>query len=443
MPVRLQGSDAVLAALDRVSRTEDLALTPEGDRLAVACYYNNEIALFDLDVRTDADGATVTLTAAGVLTGPAFAEPHGIAFLDRSRLVVANRAGVATLVAVPEVLPERPEPATVLAELLPEPGADAGDGDPSPGSLAVYRRGGDNYGVLVCSNFRHVVVQYEIGPAGVTAGRALLRRWLEIPDGVAVSADGAWIAVSNHNMNAVLLYRNEPALGPESDPTAILRGVAYPHGLVFSEDSRRLYVADAGSPYLHVYETDEDWAGVHQPVASCRAIDDAAFRRGRANPAEGGPKGLELHRPSGVLITTSEEQALAFLSESDLTAPQVERAGAAELVALELDRRAESVAVGARATAYERELQAARDELHRLAGELAAAEVRRRSAVGAAYRARAQRDRVRARAEQLVAEQRALRSSRSWRVTAPLRRLEALRQGSGERFRLPGRPGLE
>lgn len=41
-------------------------------------------------------------------------------------------------------------------------------------------------------------------------------------------------------------------------------------------------------------------------------MDDETFQKGRYNPQEGGPKGLDLHRQSGVLVTTCEHQTLAF-----------------------------------------------------------------------------------------------------------------------------------
>ena len=41
-------------------------------------------------------------------------------------------------------------------------------------------------------------------------------------------------------------------------------------------------------------------------------MDDATFLRGRYNPEEGGPKGIDVDRDMSVLATTCEHQPLAF-----------------------------------------------------------------------------------------------------------------------------------
>jgi hypothetical protein len=41
-------------------------------------------------------------------------------------------------------------------------------------------------------------------------------------------------------------------------------------------------------------------------------MDDPLFLRGRHNPQEGGPKGLDIHKRLSVLAVTSEHQPLAF-----------------------------------------------------------------------------------------------------------------------------------
>jgi len=41
-------------------------------------------------------------------------------------------------------------------------------------------------------------------------------------------------------------------------------------------------------------------------------MDDETFLRGRKNPEEGGPKGIDIDSDANVLVTTSTEQALAF-----------------------------------------------------------------------------------------------------------------------------------
>ena len=65
----------------------------------------------------------------------------------------------------------------------------------------------------------------------------IARKWLDVPDGVAVSANGRWLAVSNHEVGVVFVYDYEQ-LGEDAEPVAVLRGATYPHGVRFTHDDR-------------------------------------------------------------------------------------------------------------------------------------------------------------------------------------------------------------
>ena len=86
----------------------------------------------------------------------------------------------------------------------------------------------------------------------------------------------------------------------------MLRGATYPHGLRFAADDRRLLVADAGAPYVHVFAADGSWQGASYPASTIRVMDDETFERARHNPQEGGPKGIDLDPRTKLLIVTSE-----------------------------------------------------------------------------------------------------------------------------------------
>jgi hypothetical protein len=91
--------------------------------------------------------------------------------------------------------------------------------------------------------------------------------------------------------------------------------VAYPHGLRFSADGHHLFVADGGAPYVHVYASDAgDWHGVRKPVASIQIMDQHRFAREQHTPQEGGPKGLDIDVSSRILAVTCESLPLAFFN---------------------------------------------------------------------------------------------------------------------------------
>ena len=141
----------------------------------------------------------------------------------------------------------------------------------------------------------------------------LLKRWLDIPNGICVSKERQWIAVSNHNTQTVLLYKNGPSLNASSIPDGILRQIDYPHGLRFTSDGRFIFVADAGSPYVNIYKKDRsEWRGVRDPVLSFKVLNDDEFLRGRHSREEGGPKGIDINNNMDILVTTCEVRPLAF-----------------------------------------------------------------------------------------------------------------------------------
>jgi hypothetical protein len=149
-----------------------------------------------------------------------------------------------------------------------------------------------------------------------------LAKGLDIPDGISHSHSGEWIAVSNHEKNAVFIYRNDSSLDEESEPSGKLRGLSYPHGLRFSHDDRYIFVADAGAPLVHVYRMDRRrWSGKHFPVLGLRVMDNEAFIRGHVNPSEGGPKGIALTSDGRILVASCEEEPIVFLDVRKICGP--------------------------------------------------------------------------------------------------------------------------
>jgi len=304
---------SVRDAIGTLGRTEDVRFSPSNRRLAVASFLRNRLFVFDIDIASSLGATTVALTGGVELSSPALRWPHGVDFIDDDTLIVTNRRRGVALFTLPsggrdvrshEVLPIARWPAdrTTLLD--------------APGSVAVTHLEKGACEVLICNNDGHTVTRHRLDrDAGyaIRHSEILLQKYLDIPDGVSVSPDRGWIAVSNHTTHNVLLYESSPALNADAEPDGILRRVSYPHGLRFSADGRHLFVADAGAPYLHIYAQDSDqWRGVRHPVATVRIMDDAVYDRGRENPEEGGPKGLDIDAGSNVLVVTSEFQPLAF-----------------------------------------------------------------------------------------------------------------------------------
>ncbi|MER9656709.1 hypothetical protein NKJ26_24980 [Mesorhizobium sp. M0152] len=291
--------------------------------LAIAAFTRKRCLVLRVDVETGSGGPSVTIHDFMELRSDSIGQVHGLDFIDDRTLVIANRDGQLAIFALPlESMAGQCHEITALRRISGKPFCKLN----SPGSIVVRKESRGRIGLLVCNNYthrvtRHVAVRW-LGYR-TTGNRPLLRNGLDIPDGIALSHDGHWIAVSSHGTRDVKLYRTSPSLGPDSEPTGILQDANYPHGLRFSGDGRHLLVADAGSPMVHVYDRESGWAGCRAPSRSIAVLDEKTFLRGSASPEEGGPKGLDIDRSNSVVAVTCEEQALAFFALASLIEPQI------------------------------------------------------------------------------------------------------------------------
>ncbi len=174
----------------------------------------------------------------------------------------------------------------------------------------------DHFEILICNNYAHYVTRHILerkDQLKLVSNEILLSNGLAIPDGIAVSNDNRWIAISNHDRHCVFLYQNKPQLNLQSNPDGFLRNIIYPHGVRFTPDDNYVIVADAGSPYVNIYAKNADgWQGTRNPQATLRVMDEATYLRGKINPQEGGAKGIDIDRDMNVLVTTCEEKVLQF-----------------------------------------------------------------------------------------------------------------------------------
>jgi DNA-binding beta-propeller fold protein YncE len=321
MPQQLEfkTSNAVRAALSDTGRTEDVRFSPDNRRLILAGYGLNHLLILRIAIEAGPAGPTIVADDFMELTSDGITSAHGLDFIDDRTLAVANRDGLVSIIEIPSgelagrysrVDPIREISGSIFCRLK------------SPGSIAARRHAGGTISLLVCNNYTHRVTQHVVDPeAGykVRKNSVLMERSLDIPDGIAVSRDERWIAVSNHGTHEVMLFDAAAPLGPYTEPVGVLTDVDYPHGLRFSPDDRHLLVADAGAPLIRVYERGDGWSGTRDPVRSVTVLDDETFSRGRANPMEGGPKGLDIDHSGTIVAATCEEQALAFFSLATMT----------------------------------------------------------------------------------------------------------------------------
>ncbi|MDM7952800.1 MAG: hypothetical protein QUV07_06250 [Cyanobium sp. CZS 25K] len=308
----LEAPPSVRDQIAAVGCGEDLCFRSDGCCLALADYKGCGVVFFKFN-RVDSEaGPRIVLSQAVRLTSPELIDPHGLTFLDDHHLAVGNRSGDLVIYRLGEDHNGLPDSLAPL-KIIP-----CGEGLllHGPGSLDARALSPDCYELLVCSNWSDSVGRFLLDITDgirVLAEDLLLRRWIDLPDGIHIAPQGRWVATSSHCTQSVLLHDADEGISPHTDPQGVLRGLAYPHGIHFSHDGKFILVADAGAPYVHIYHrSDGDWRGIHDPILSALTMEESLFRRGQINPQEGGPKGLAIDPSGRVLVTCCKLQPLAF-----------------------------------------------------------------------------------------------------------------------------------
>lgn len=316
---RVRGFDTPAAlrdVVDRLARTEDIRFSHDGRRLAIAGFAANTIMILEL-----AAAPSREVTGSLELKHPQIDMPHGLEWLDNTQLAIANRGGGVMIIAVQ----------------APQSGVHAADAElrqfidkiglrkpmKSPGSLAVATKK-DKRGLWVCNNYINTMSYHTLKGAGpklrIGRNKSAITKGLKTPDGVAVSHDNAYLAISNHDTHQVFIYAiDKPG---KATKIGVLNGIDYPHGLRFAPDSKSLIVADAGQPFLHVFRTDNDWQGKHETARYVRVLTDTTYWHGRHNTQEGGIKGIDIDASRGIVVMTCEMQTLTLVDLGDVLGDQ-------------------------------------------------------------------------------------------------------------------------
>jgi hypothetical protein len=317
-------------------RTEDVRFSPSGQRLAVVA--TDGCVIFyavDITVRPIALKPEVEVRSASLLV------PHGIEFLTETLFVVANRNSNLAFFHMP---PPEQWHASCNIEAVLEVGSPLFGGTGvtrnlrdralfcGPGSVRLFD------GVLyVCCNYKNTVstfgVTLEGGQIKVASGSVIAQQGLEVVDGIGLSEDGQFMALSDHDHQRVAVYRRteyHSKLNPTYELVCSLRDcdMHFAHGLRFGRDSQVLYVADAGGRYIHVFKTDDQWqTDLSSSTFKTLGVDEEAFIKSQEVAAEahrlleGGAKGLDIGPDYHTIALTCRNQILRFIEIEDEAKP--------------------------------------------------------------------------------------------------------------------------
>ena len=74
-----------------LGRTEDVRFSPSNRRLAVAGFFKNKIAVFDILIATSPGSKNIALIGVIEISSTQLNYPHGVDFIDDNKVIVANR----------------------------------------------------------------------------------------------------------------------------------------------------------------------------------------------------------------------------------------------------------------------------------------------------------------------------------------------------------------
>lgn len=318
--IEYQSTPEIKDFIATIGRTEDAKFSSDGRFLAIVDYFKNKIHLFEVNIENNDASQEVNLVNFITISSEHFRLPHGFEFLGNEHFVVGNRGGAITIFKLPLEFSDQKE-----VELNPVRVISGGryfGKISSPGSIACYQIRENCYRLLVCNNYIHTIVAIDIAlsdKVSIKNKGVLIKRGLNLPDGISISPNKEWVAVSNHNTGTVLIYSLSLFLNRFTAPSGVLTDIAYPHGLRFSADGKKIFVTDAGSQYIHIFESNtEIWQGKRGPIKSIKLVDDHTFIKCRINPEEGGLKGLDVTNNDKLLVTTGEHQVLNFYGVNEL-----------------------------------------------------------------------------------------------------------------------------
>lgn len=322
--MKYDASPKMQEVISSMGRTEDITFSPDAKQLAIVAFNENKIYLFDLEVVGVADLQTIKISKCIIISSKYFNSPHGLSFVGTEHFLVASRGADLTLFECPKHTDEVME--ISLEPLHIAQGRRLMGRIHCPGSVASYEINKSMHRVFVCNNYINTIVEFELdlrSPIKMKNKGVLIKRDLSTPDGVSVSPDQKWVAVSNHDSGTVKIYRLDSKLNRFTPHCGELTGIAFPHGIQFSDDGTKVFVTDGGSQYLHLYQSDDgNWDKSLSPTY-LKVVEDDVFPLARINPMEGGIKGVDITNFDQLLVTSADYQVLNFYSVKHLLDIQV------------------------------------------------------------------------------------------------------------------------
>lgn len=321
MRINYEATDEIRNRIEHIGRTEDIKFSPDGKQFIIVEFLASKLHLFTCDIHQTDSSPSIHITGYSAITSPEIKLPHGVCYLDNHTIAVCNRIGGVSIFKIPGATDQADEYRLTPEKVINGQGLFTARVI-TPGSVHSHQISKDRYWILVCNNNRHAVTSHIVDlrdGVKITNEGIRIEHSLCFPDGVSISPDGKWIAISNHDFSQVSIFENTPGLNKKSPPATVFDGPVCPHGIRFSPDGKTLYVADAATKYLYIFESkDGNWGSAENSCRSVQVVDDQTFYYGKYGLREGGVKGIDIH-PSNLLLAVSHRmEVLGFFDVSVL-----------------------------------------------------------------------------------------------------------------------------
>ena len=251
--------------VSKLGRVESVHLSPDKKRIAYASFDLNQIIVFEIEINDKKIELKDCIFVEGDLNGP-----HDFAWIDNSKIVVANRNGPAVIMTI-----DCSKSAQSLRQL-----------NKTNSVAAINERS-----YIFCSVDNNVYCCNIDESLSLTSNKILFSQGLRVPDGVAISPSKK-IAITSALTDSIIVFNFE-----NNDQYVELKGVISPHSVEFIDDN---YLISSGGndPYINVWHIGD------QKIAfKCRILNRHQYAL-RIKNTEGGIKGFCLHHESKVLFLT-------------------------------------------------------------------------------------------------------------------------------------------
>ncbi|WP_234570552.1 hypothetical protein [Rhodohalobacter sp. 614A] len=315
MKLEYRASDEIRNVINQIGRTEDIKFSPGARSFIIAEFLANTLHLFTFEIDRTISPSGISIMGYSKITSPDIKNPHGVCFLNEEWIVVSNRSAGVSIFKLPEPDGEINNYELSAEKVISGKGLFTSKVS-TPGSVHSHQISENKFRIFVCNNHRHTITSHVINlENGVKVKNEgiLIENSLRFPDGITVSLDGKWIAISNHDYGQVAIYENSGELNKKTSPAVALDGPVCPHGIRFSPDAKKLYVADAATQYVYFFESEDgNWSRVKNSPKALKLVDDDQFYYGKTGVKEGGVKGIDIDRSNAFLILTHRMEVVGL-----------------------------------------------------------------------------------------------------------------------------------